>query len=285
MKHIHCHMFGGLFFAITVSVGFSISSIAEPYIEKSENGSTNWGTGEISAVGIGVPPDRYRNSPARRHIMAARAARVDALRNLVERVEGVRVESQTLVKDMATESDIVRTKISGTIRNASMVGRPHYMEDGSVEVTMVINYHQSIAKTLLENHGAKKQQANSQPIISSPTKIQTPANGVITSGLIIDATGKGLETAIFPQILDEDGHHIYTTSMVTPEKQDNIVAYDTSPRDAAKLPRLGEHPLIIRALRVQDKTNIIISNADAAKIGAAAGMQQALRQARVAFAL
>jgi len=260
----------------------NMGAVAEPYSEQVGNGSLNWSTGEASATGIGVPPAKYANNIARSRAMAIRAAKVDAMRNLLETVKGVRVESQTLVKDMAVESDLIRTQMQGTVRHASMVGKPHYMEDGSVEVVMAINYRQTVAKAVIETHNQK--QAASTP---SKTGDSTAAsgNGPLVSGLVINAVGKNLKTALAPRILDEDGHVIYSGSMVVKEKQNNIVAYDTSPTDAAQLPRLGKSPLTINALKVQDKTDVVISNSDAEKIGTAAGMQDALHQARVAFAL
>ncbi|MDX8406539.1 MAG: hypothetical protein R8K50_10395 [Mariprofundus sp.] len=73
--------------------------------------------------------------------------------------------------------------------------------------------------------------------------------------------------------------------MVSADKQNNIVAYDNSASDASKLPRLGQRTLTIKALKILDKTDVIISNDDAAKIGQAAGMADTLHQARVAFVL
>jgi len=270
--------------ALLASISIFAAEIsAEPYTEQSENGSLNWSTGEASASGIGVPPERYLKNPPRARAMAIRAAKVDALRNLLETVEGVRVQSQTLVKDMAVESDLIRTVMQGTVRNAKMVGKPHYMEDGSVEVTMAINYRESMAKTVLDKY-AEKAPVSAAP---SPATAAAPApdNATAVTGLVIDAVGKGLKTALAPRILDEAGNVVYAGAMVAEDKQSNIVAYDTSASDAARLPRLGGSPLTIKALKVQDKTDVIISNEDAATIGKAAGMQDAMHQARVAFAL
>ncbi len=271
--------------AAALACGVVATAVAEPYVESFDNGSVNWQTGEITATGIGVPPDRYGNS-TRGRIMAKRAAVVMAQRALLERVQGVRLESQTLVKDMAVESDIVRTQLKGTLRNASMVGKPVYNPDGSVEVTMGINMRR-VAKTVLASRpsaaAAAATAAPAKPAAAAPTS-SSSAVAVVT-GLVIDARGKGLETAMFPHVYDEDGHEVYGASMVMPEKKDNIVAYDTSPDDAAKLERLGKHAIVIKALRVQDRSDIVISNADAKKLGEMAGMQDTLRQARVAFAL
>jgi len=276
------HLFAGaLALMASISTFDAGDAVAEPLTEQLEKGSLNWGTGEVSASGIGVPPDRYLNNPARARIMATRAAKVDALRNLLETLEGVRVQSQTLVKDMAVESDLIRTTMKGTVRNASQVGQPRYMNDGSVEVVMAINYRKSVAKTVFDSFGKKAPIAE----LATGKAPNTQSTNAIVTGLIIDAVGMGLKTALAPRILDEDGNVIYSGVMVTEDKQNNIVAYDTSAVDAAQLARLGKNPITFKGLMVQDKTDIIISNKDAAMIGKAAGMQGVLRQARVAFAL
>jgi len=275
---------GGL--AVIASMSFyATNSIAEPYVEQLSNGSMNWNSGEASATGIGVPPEKYMSNPARARAMAVRAAKVDATRNLLELLEGVRVQSQTLVKDMAVESDLIRTTMAGTVRNASMVGSPHYMDDGSVEVVMAINYRKSVAAQEVIKLHRTQTLATSEKTNAHTAETTHDDAAPAASGLIIDAVGKGLKTALAPRILDEDGNVIYSGSMVAEDKQADMVAYDTSASDAAKLPRLGGNAITIKAVKVIDKTDVVISNSDAAKIVQTAGMQETLRQARVAFAL
>ncbi|MDX8395944.1 MAG: hypothetical protein R8K22_05985, partial [Mariprofundaceae bacterium] len=78
--------------AMLVMVG---SVNADPYIESFENGTMNWESGNMEATGIGAPPERYLNNPSRARPMAIRAAKLDALRNLMEQVQGVNVTSHT----------------------------------------------------------------------------------------------------------------------------------------------------------------------------------------------
>jgi len=263
---------------------FAANAFAQPYEETVGNGKMNWGTGEMSATGMGVPPERYKNQPARGRLMAVRAAKIDAMNNLLETMEGVRIESKTQVKDFAVESAIVRAAMKGVLRGASMVGRPHYMEDGAVEVVMAINYRQSVAQTILINYG-KKKAATSSNASTNHNPSTSSHKAMAITGLVIDAIGKGLSTALAPRILDESGNVVYSISMVASDKQNSIVAYDNSATDAAKLSRLGANPITIKAINISNKSDVIISNADAAKINQAAGMQDTLRNARVALAL
>lgn len=74
---------------------------------------------------------------AQRRLMAKRAAKVDALRNLTETIYGVRIDSHTVVKDFVAQSDVIRARLDAVIRGAQEVG---YFEhaDGTAEVTVEI---------------------------------------------------------------------------------------------------------------------------------------------------
>ncbi|MBC7545786.1 MAG: hypothetical protein H7338_23895, partial [Candidatus Sericytochromatia bacterium] len=54
-------------------------------------GSVDWTTGTIKVTGSGAPPDR--GTTASKRLMALRAARADALRQLGEIINGVKVDS------------------------------------------------------------------------------------------------------------------------------------------------------------------------------------------------
>ncbi len=103
-------------------------------IETVGQGTINWTVGEVYATGIGAPPANAVN-PAQARAMAERAAMVVALRNLLETVKGVRVDSETVVEDFVTKSDVIRTRVDGIVRGAMPV-RKQYLSDGSVEITV-----------------------------------------------------------------------------------------------------------------------------------------------------
>lgn len=105
-------------------------------VETVGQGMINWTSGEVYATGIGAPPPNAMN-PAQARAMAERAAQVVAYRNLLEIVKGVRVDSETVVENFMTKSDIIRTRVDGIIRGAMPV-KKQYLSDGSVEVTVVM---------------------------------------------------------------------------------------------------------------------------------------------------
>jgi hypothetical protein len=90
----------------------------------------------IRAGGSGARPQRA-SSAAQARLLAERAAKADAYRNLLEAAYGVLVTSSTSVKDLSTRNDNVRTTLNGFIRGARLVEVRH-LDDGSVEVEMEI---------------------------------------------------------------------------------------------------------------------------------------------------
>jgi len=74
-------------------------------------------------------------SKGHRMIQAKRAAEMDAYRKLAERVIGVRITSETKVRDLVLESDEIATHLAASLKGAKttdIVCR----DDGSCEVTM-----------------------------------------------------------------------------------------------------------------------------------------------------
>ena len=58
---------------------------------------------------------------AQKRLMAIRAARMAAMRELAEQIHGLKVDSRTTVIDLVTQNDTFRTMVKGTIRGAKTV--------------------------------------------------------------------------------------------------------------------------------------------------------------------
>jgi hypothetical protein len=105
-------------------------------LETTSSGIINWTAGEIVATGIGAPPS-MATSPAQARAMTERAAYVVALRNLLETVKGVRVDSDTVVENFMVKSDVIKTRVEGIVQGARVV-KKQYMSDGSVEIQVAM---------------------------------------------------------------------------------------------------------------------------------------------------
>ena len=78
----------------------------KPIVEKRET---------ISATGYAVIDIQKHDNPAQRRLLAIRASKLDAYRNLVEQVYGQYLDSNTTVADMVIKSDTFRSKVEGVI--------------------------------------------------------------------------------------------------------------------------------------------------------------------------
>jgi len=92
---------------------------------------------------------------------AARAARLDALRQLGEMIQGVRIDSSTTVQDFITQNDEIRTDFEGLVKGANQVGNVKYNNDGTVEVTLEIKMDELVywmrTMTYKHTHGDARQ--------------------------------------------------------------------------------------------------------------------------------
>ncbi len=85
-------------------------------------------------------PDLWKppHMPANARIGAEQAAERDAQRRLLERILGLRVNSETLVRDFVTQSDQIRTSAAGTIRGFTRTRTYYHHDEPIVEVTLEI---------------------------------------------------------------------------------------------------------------------------------------------------
>ncbi|QOP45243.1 LPP20 family lipoprotein [Sulfurimonas paralvinellae] len=115
--------------------------IAKPEVE--EKPEPNLDTNHdllISVVGQGVAPVNT-SSPAQAYALAKRAAVADAYRLIAEKVKGVRIDGQDLIKNMMVKRSTVRTSVQAMVRNANIVETT--FKEGLCEVEMEITLSRS----------------------------------------------------------------------------------------------------------------------------------------------
>ena len=113
---------------------FASGANADNYVEwVGPNSGINWTEGAAIAAGAGIAKEG--TPPSLSKMQACRAAVVDAQRNLVESLQGVRVEGITRIEDLMLESDVVQSSVEGTLKGAVMTERKP-QPDGTCEVTL-----------------------------------------------------------------------------------------------------------------------------------------------------
>lgn len=98
------------------------------------------------AQGLGVPSSKVQNQTQAR-ALAFRAAKGDAMRNLVEEIKGTQITSDTTIQDMMTQDDNIRVQLNTTLRGARIVNRRE-LPDGSVEVEMEVELPEDLIQQL-----------------------------------------------------------------------------------------------------------------------------------------
>ena len=96
-----------------------------------DRGSIDYNGRKVKATGIGYIPQNVINAGQARRA-ALRIAKQDAMRQLIEIVNGVTLTSETTMSG-AMFDDVIKTQVQGAIRGARKVGEPKYLSDTSVE--------------------------------------------------------------------------------------------------------------------------------------------------------
>ncbi len=118
--------------AVVAAAGCYVQQVPPPPPDQ----GAEWVPIKLSAKGAGAPPATALN-PAQARLMAERAAKVDAMRNLLEEAYGVTISSHTTVRNFVTENDTIRARVDAYLKGAKVVDT-RYLSDGSAEVEMEI---------------------------------------------------------------------------------------------------------------------------------------------------
>jgi hypothetical protein len=113
----------------------STAQMIAPLVEKRET---------ITATGYAVITVQNSKNASQQRLMAIRASKLDAYRNLTEQVFGQQVDASSTVADMVVLNDTFRTKVEGIIYGAQLVSITPVGED-TYETTL------SLDKTVVED--------------------------------------------------------------------------------------------------------------------------------------
>lgn len=228
----------------------AVLSLTAPTFARAEQqeGAINWQTRTVKCKGQAAPSPNAVN-PAQARIGAERAAKADAMRNIIETLKGVQVSGGKTVADSMKDSG-VSAKVNGAIKNFKVTDT-RYFDDGGVEVDVEMPLD-GLIETLVPA-GKKKADAASEST---------------NSGLVVDASSLKVSPALAPRILDEAGQEVYGPASVNTEKaKQGLAAYVKDLEAAKKEARVGSTPAVVKAVALAkgSTTDIVISNEDAKK--------------------
>jgi hypothetical protein len=246
------------------------------------NGQADWTAGIVTARGVGVPP-KNSTSKIQEDEMARKAAWSVALRNLLEVVKGVYVDSTTTVNNYVTSNDEVRTKVEGFVKGAKVLNEER-KPDGSYETTVEMKLAGDFSNLLLP-----KSERKSTPLPKNPGPIDPGPVTKKYTGLVVDARGIGARPALAPRILTEQGEEAYSVAYVKQREvaEQGIAVYVPDEPSAQAHPRVTNTPLMIKAVKAQGKqhTDLVIRTADAQTVHGIPEHFQFLKDAKVLIIL
>ncbi|MBQ7705938.1 MAG: LPP20 family lipoprotein [Selenomonadaceae bacterium] len=237
--------------------------------------TVDWEKGVVRATGLAAGNSKTKNKGLYR-AQAKRAARMDAQRNLAEAVEGVQVSSESSMRDLMLEYDIVKTRVDATIKGMSEIDSRYY-DDGTCEILLEMPLYGQ-TKSVAE---AAFLPARNQPKVPFPQPtstsikidVDTAVGGVVDNGytgLVVDCSGLGLEAVMSPVIQNNNNQPIYGVENLDIDKviEMGMASYANSADDSISQARAGNHPLVVKAVKVNGiiKGNPVLSVADADKV-------------------
>lgn len=160
------------------------------------------GVEEMISQGITLPspaiPDLWIKMGPQARLMAQRAARMDAMRRLLERIRGIRITSDTLVKDFVTEWDTIQANAAGYLVGFSEVRTYYHHDEPIVEVTLSIPTERvvEIIKEIHTRH-YKGNRVSGTDIVNVKRQIKRKT---------FEATGMGVPKPQYIQVAAQTTH-------------------------------------------------------------------------------
>jgi hypothetical protein len=227
----------------------------------------DWTRNLVLARGTGRANFSGQQDESVRLRMMERAAEVDAQRRLLQSLLGLKVESRRTLAEIPGAQRVLQ----GVVHNAVRCGAKYY-RDGTAEVVMAAPIDGRVFEA--------GRLGRSAPSPSPAAGAKGP------TGLIVDATALSVDPLLAPGLAAGDGTALYHHTMVARGwiQQHGPVAYHASLDKARSDPRVGDRPLILKAVRVNADSNQLIVEITDPQDARLAEMTEVLRQGRVVIA-
>jgi hypothetical protein len=241
----------GVVFALVTATASAASAQAVSQ-DTPGHGKINWTDRTITVTGSGAPDLNAANVAVARE-GAERAAKLDAMRNILEAVKGVKISANATGANAMAAPEII-AKVHGAISGFKVLDIKYY-SDGGVDMIVQVPLDK-ITDALVSDAGTK---------VSAGTGA---AAG--TTGIIINAKGLAVAPALAPKLTDEKGTVVYSSGSVAKDAMTGggVCGYLNNLEAAKKDPRVGAKPLVLKALRIPEKgsADLVLADADAAKL-------------------
>ncbi|WP_048691369.1 LPP20 family lipoprotein [Catenovulum maritimum] len=220
-------------------------------------------TGIMQATGFGtVDMSRVANKVQAR-FMAKRAAQVDAQRNLAEKIRGIRLTAGTTVEDYEVTSDIIATRVKGTLEGTFIIDSQLTQEDGTYVATVVVGLcvnaradqckgKQNLQQTLLEVLPEPKEKIEQKEVYKAQTSLEVPA-----TAFVLDARNQAYNASLVTQVYTNTGKLVFSSEQFEQHPSKSLI-WSKDPNEFNDF-----SPRRIAVSKIADQSNLIISEQDA----------------------
>ena len=250
------------------SLNLAVPGAAVPgdVVENTPSGEIDWSGNTVRATGSGVVDQNNPNTSQAR-LMAERAAVVVAQRNLLETVQGVRIDSETRVENFMTDYDVIYSRVEGVVRNASQTGPARYDSlTGIVEVELEMEMHgaSGLAGAL--------STALSSPEMAVPMSSETKDFLQQYSALVFDGAEAGLQPSMYPKIYDSQGNLLLDTSVYAAylgSTGQNAIQIISDLNTILSQPGISQQPFVVQVRQVTGAlgTDIVLGQEESDALG------------------
>ena len=277
---------------IAVVLAWLIGSIpgiaAAEYIIQMPNGRINWSAGKIIASGAGSPTGGKTSQAADAEAAAYSAAMQAAGQNLFDILQQVRIDSRAITENLAALDPQLLVKAREMVFVSPEIESLRRLDgDGTVTVFLQFQLHGGFAQLVLPREITHVDSITQ--VIPGKNAPAAAADPDAYTGLVVDARHIGTQAAMVPRILDENMQEVYGPAFASREYavQKGMSGYEIDFQAAAGSARVGDAPLIVKGLRTEGpgQCDIVITNADAARIRQSSEHLLFLRQCRVIIVL
>jgi len=256
-------------------------------------GRINWEDGYIEVTAGGTCNAEKAQNEAHCYSMALKTARLLAMEKLAEIIYGVRIDSDNLFVNEVEEDVTLKSETKGLIQGARELAlEKTRFDDGSiwVESTLGLTLNGGKGLSSVVVPWMQRKTHTSPPSLFTASQVSRDVDSEGT-GLIVDGSGLSLKPALAPRILVQ-GKDDELYGRVTIDREAaikfGVVGYTDSVNKARALSeRVGEHPLVVRALETAGThgSDVVISVDDGAKILSADMKNGFMKECRVVFVI
>lgn len=275
---------------LTFSVrSFAFEGLVQPV---GDGGTIAWGSGEVEVVrALEHGEDGGEPSP-----LSVRMAVSQARKQLLDIILAVRIDARGTVSAYLAEDEDAAARVRGLVQN-SPLKRPAVFENGG-EVRVTERLRGALAELVLPT--SIQFQSGIPPRM--PTSMEgnlafegdgpPEEAGIGTrgyTGVIVDARGLRAIPAMAPVIYGQDGVAAYGPFLVSRANAiaRGVAAYASTDDRAALRERVGDNPLVVRALSTFGswRTDLVVSSPMARLIRAMMRVGDAVDQCRVVIVI